>query len=123
MRGAGTANAMPTKADVDTDTADGHPLRQPVWKAASVAATGAGVTAALAAAAYDAVVRAGSGSDWRELLGPLGWISILSALIAVVVGLLVLPSRHARIGTAAAALGAMTLAYWVWVMSGILKTT
>lgn len=97
--------------------------RQPVWKAVALVAAVAGAVAASCAAAYDAVVRAGTESGWRALLGPLGSISIGTALAALVLGLLVFPSRYARIGYAAAAPGAITGAYWIWVMKGVLETT
>jgi hypothetical protein len=87
-----------------------------------------GLIAFSSAVGYDAVVETDSDSAWRDLLGPLGSISLLAALGAVALGMtavLMGERRPRRVAVAAtgAALGLLALAYWLWVIEGILDTT
>lgn len=95
--------------------------------ATTVAGLG-GLMAASAALGYEAVARTDSHSAWRDLLGPLGSISIFAALAAVGLGVtavLIGERRRSRVALAAAGAGLalLALAYWAWVIEGILDTT
>ena len=103
--------------------------RQAALRALLAATAGlGGVIAASATVGYEAVVRTEVRSGWRDLLGPLGWISIMAALGAVALSVTagLMGERHSRglaVAATGAALGLLTLAYWAWVIEGILDTT
>jgi hypothetical protein len=87
-----------------------------------------GLIAVSSAVGYDAVVETDSDSAWRDLLGPFGSISLLAALGAVALGMtaVLMGERRPRwvaVAATGATLGLLALAYWLWVIEGILDTT
>jgi hypothetical protein len=101
-------------------------MRRSITFAAIAVATPAlvGVVAAAAAVGYHAVAATDANSDWRELLGPLGGLSIGFAFVAAILGVIAVaavtatdrPSRRRiTLTVAGLALGVITLGHWIWL--------